>query len=76
MRKHGQATGTEDSPLSTDNVWLYQGKPYTDANKEYYGFVYCITNLLTKRSYIGRKYFWSVRKVKGKKSGEAQERNR
>jgi hypothetical protein len=33
--------------------WLYDG----DVNPEdYYGFVYCITNLLTGRKYIGRKY--------------------
>ena len=30
---------------------------------EHYGFVYCITNVLTGRRYIGRKYFWSLRKL-------------
>ena len=33
---------------------------------EHYGFVYCITNVLTGRRYIGRKYFWSLRKPRGK----------
>ena len=31
-----------------------------------YGFVYCITNVVTGRKYIGRKYFWSFRKPRGK----------
>jgi hypothetical protein len=35
----------------------------------YYGFVYCITNRLTGKKYIGRKYFTEAkrRQVKGKK---------
>ena len=31
-----------------------------------FGFVYCITNLLDGRKYIGRKYFWQLRKPRGK----------
>lgn len=34
---------------------------------DYYGFVYNITNLINKRQYIGRKYFWQHRTPKGKK---------
>ena len=29
---------------------------------DYWGFVYNITNLINKRQYIGRKYFWQKRK--------------
>ena len=43
-------------------TWLYQGKPFTeDMIGENYGFVYIITNNITGRKYIGRKYFWSRR---------------
>lgn len=48
-------------------MWLYKDKELTEVPKDAYGFVYKITNLLDGRMYIGRKYFWSVRKVKGKK---------
>ena len=34
---------------------------------DHFGFVYCITNLINERQYIGRKYFWSFRTPKGKK---------
>lgn len=48
--------------------WLYEGKvfEYTD---EYYGFIYEITNLITGRKYIGRKYLTSAgyKTVKGKR---------
>jgi len=29
---------------------------------EYYGFVYIITNLLSGRQYIGKKFFWSIKR--------------
>lgn len=41
-------------------AWIYQGKEFTEnmiGNS--YGFVYCITNTLTRQKYIGRKYFHS-----------------
>ena len=40
---------------------------------DYYGFVYCITNLSTNRKYLGRKYFWSFRTPPGKKRKVKQE---
>lgn len=34
---------------------------------DYYGFVYCITNKLNGKMYIGRKYFYKSRKKVGKR---------
>lgn len=53
-------------------MWLYEGKEFDPENldpKELYGFVYLIENNITKRKYIGKKFFWSskTRQVKGKK---------
>jgi hypothetical protein len=50
--------------------WLYKEKTFTEEEiKENYGFVYCITNLLTNKKYIGKKFFYSskTKQVKGKK---------
>jgi hypothetical protein len=50
-----------------ENPWLYEGEPFlSDHIEDYFGFVYKITNLQTNRQYLGRKYFWSFRKPKGK----------
>ena len=49
------------------NPWLYNNEPYNGHDvKSYFGFVYLITDLMTNRKYIGRKYFWSLKKIKGK----------
>jgi len=49
-------------------TWLFNNKEFDETLiSDYYGFVYLITNLKTGKLYVGRKYFWSVRKVKGKK---------
>ena len=53
-------------------MWFYQGFPFDPdvIDKEgYIGFVYLITNLTTKRKYIGKKLFTKskTRQVKGKK---------
>ena len=53
---------------SYENPWLYLGRPFTgDDVRDFFGFVYKITNLINGRSYIGRKYFWSFRTPPGKK---------
>ena len=58
---------TTDTQIDYENPWLYKGKPFLSEDiGEHYGFVYCITNILTGRRYIGRKYFWSLRKPRGK----------
>jgi hypothetical protein len=51
-------------------MWLYNGEPFTeDMIGDYYGFVYEITNNITNRKYIGRKFFTSAgyKVVKGKR---------
>ena len=40
-------------------MWLYKEKEFIDP-LHYYGFVYIITNLLTNKKYIGRKFFTSA----------------
>jgi len=51
--------------------WLFEGQPFTsDKIGEYIGFVYQITNLDNGKKYIGKKWFWSTKKLpplKGKK---------
>jgi len=43
-----------------DNPWFYQFEPFTtDKINGYYGFVYILTNELTGKMYVGRKYFFS-----------------
>lgn len=51
-----------------ESPWLFNGKPFTsEMIGDSYGFVYCITNKTNGRMYIGRKYFYSSRKKKGKR---------
>jgi hypothetical protein len=38
-------------------MWLYNGECVTEFDKQYIGFVYIITNLLTNKQYIGKKLF-------------------
>tara|TARA_R110000822_G_scaffold128195_28_gene263959 strand:- start:921 stop:1361 length:441 start_codon:yes stop_codon:yes gene_type:complete len=49
--------------------WTYQSNEFTEIPPDAFGFVYRITNQLTDQKYIGRKYFYSTRRViqKGKK---------
>jgi len=59
---------------SYENPWIYLDKPFTgDDVRDFFGFVYKITNLINGRSYIGRKYFWSFRTPPGKKRKVKQE---
>lgn len=47
--------------MSYDNPWLFNGQPFNSEDiKTHAGFVYCIFG--PDQSYIGRKYFWSIRK--------------
>ena len=46
---------------------MFEGSPFLSEDiNDLYGFVYRITNLQNGREYIGRKYFWSFRKPRGK----------
>jgi len=59
---------TNEKPLEGDyeNPWYYQGTAFTsDDIGDQFGFVYRITNLITGRQYIGRKYFIQRRKPRG-----------
>ena len=51
-----------------ENPWTYEGTTFTTADIDnFFGFVYCITNVQNGRQYIGRKYFWKFRTPRGKK---------
>ena len=55
-------------PIDYENPWTYNDKIFESCDiGNYYGFVYCITNTLNARQYVGRKYFWQFRTPKGKK---------
>lgn len=47
--------------------WKYKGEVLEEAPKEYVGFVYLITEKETGRKYVGKKLFWGMRKVKGRR---------
>ena len=47
--------------MTTTNDWLYNNEPFTKPG-ENYGFVYIITNKITGRQYIGKKFFWSSKR--------------
>ena len=50
-----------------ENPWYYQGTTFTSNDiGDFFGFVYCITNLQSGKQYIGRKYFYQFRKPRGK----------
>lgn len=56
--------------MDYENPWTYEGKPVTDEMVEgYVAFVYIITNLVTKKKYIGKKrlQFTKTRSVNKKK---------
>ena len=60
--------------MSYENPWRYCGKIFdSDDILDHFGFVYLITNKSNSRRYIGRKYFWSFRKPKGKTRKVKQE---
>ena len=59
--------------MSYENPWTFNGKAFDSEDiGDSYGFVYLITTP-NGQKYIGRKYFWSVRKVKGKSRRQRSE---
>ena len=58
---------------SYENPWTFDGKEFDSEDiGNSYGFVYLITTP-TGQKYIGRKYFWSIRKAKGKSRRQRSE---
>jgi hypothetical protein len=58
---------------SYENPWTFDGKEFDSENiGNSYGFVYLISTP-TGQKYIGRKYFWSIRKAKGKSRRQRSE---
>ena len=59
-------TTTTEIPTDYENPWIFNGHPFLSENiDDHFGFVYCITNTLTSKRYIGRKYFYQLRKPRG-----------
>ena len=45
-------------------MWHYQGREFTEEQiGDNHGFVYQITNRATAKKYIGKKFFWSTRRL-------------
>lgn len=47
--------------------WVYGGKPLHEAPEGFVGFVYLITEIESGKKYVGKKLFWGMRKVKGRR---------
>jgi hypothetical protein len=62
--------------MTYENPWHFNGEVFdSDQIDKSEGFVYLITNTITNRKYIGRKYFYEIRKVKGKTRRVRRESN-
>lgn len=62
--------------MSYENPWRFNGEIFdSDHIQDNFGFVYRIDCRETNRSYIGRKYFWSFTKPKGKSRRVKSESN-
>ena len=60
--------------MSYENPWRFDGEIFDFENiNKFVAFVYCIVNRIDGKKYIGRKYFYSIRKVKGKKRRQSKE---
>ena len=52
---------------SYENPWMFEGKPFeSERIGKHQGFVYLITDTVSGQLYVGKKFFHSIRKVKGK----------
>ena len=46
--------------------WIYNGRPFEPTEEfleQFQGFVYIITDRATNKKYVGKKFFWSTRKL-------------
>jgi hypothetical protein len=53
------------------NCWIYKDKPLTSLPNNTQGFVYIIYDTVNNKKYIGKKNFWTTKKLpplKGKKN--------
>lgn len=49
--------------MTYENPWLWNGIAFESEHiEDHVGFVYQITNLVSGKKYIGKKWLWSVRK--------------
>tara|TARA_R100000808_G_scaffold7318_1_gene21562 strand:+ start:2408 stop:2878 length:471 start_codon:yes stop_codon:yes gene_type:complete len=57
--------------ITYENPWLFNGQPFNSEDiGNHVGFVYVIRkDDADGKSYIGRKYFWNIRKKPGAKKG-------
>ena len=57
---------TTERQIDYENPWIFDGTPFLSEDiNGMHGFVYCITNTLNGKRYIGRKYFYQLRKPRG-----------
>ena len=56
--------------------WLYENKEYDETPDEYQGFVYLITELDTRKMYIGKKFFWKPKTLPITKSRKRRVKTR
>tara|TARA_B110000444_G_scaffold248691_1_gene272861 strand:+ start:436 stop:843 length:408 start_codon:yes stop_codon:yes gene_type:complete len=56
--------------------WLYENKEYDETPDEYQGFVYLITELDTRKKYIGKKFFWKPKTLPITKSRKRRVKTR
>ena len=69
-------TKTSNSEGNYENPWTYKGTTFTSADiGDFFGYVYCITNLKSGRKYIGRKNFQQHRKHRGSRRKRTSESN-
>lgn len=58
------------------NPWFYNEHIITSNDiKNFFGFVYLITNTKTNEKYIGRKYLWVMKRIKGSNRRKKEESN-
>ena len=69
-------TKTSNSEGDYENPWTYKGTTFTSSDiGDFFGYVYCITNLKSGRKYIGRKNFQQHRKHRGSRRKRTSESN-
>ena len=69
-------TKTSNSEGDYENPWTYKDSTFTSADiGDFFGYVYCITNLKSGRKYIGRKNFQQHRKPRGSRRKRTSESN-